>query len=229
MSDRSRIEWTDATWNPVTGCTSVSAGCANCYARRIAQRFHGPHGFDVTLHPERMSIPQRWRKPRRVFVNSMSDLFHDEVPDLFIMEVFNVMNECLRHTFQVLTKRPDRMASIAGRLAWTPNIWAGVTVENQSSTERIATLRLVPAAVRFISCEPLLGPIYNLPLLGIGWVIVGGETGPNARSMETGWASVIAFHCATARVPFFFKRMGGTGPARNIRELGGREWNEYPV
>lgn len=228
MSAHSRIEWTDATWNPVTGCSAVSAGCANCYARRMAHRFHGPRGFDVTLHPERLEIPFHWRKPRRVFVNSMSDLFHDAVPFDFIAKVFDVMQECEHHTFQVLTKRPARMADMVGRLPWPANVWVGATVENADASNRIGELRRVPAAVRFLSCEPLLGPISNLSLDGIHWVIVGGETGPGARQMDTQWAASIMRQCQDARVPFFFKRIGGWGPGRNIRELCGRTWDEYP-
>jgi protein gp37 len=226
MSDRSRIEWTDATWNPVTGCTAVSAGCANCYARRIAQRFHGPRGFDVTLHPNKLDLPRHWRKPRRVFVNSMGDLFHKDVPTAFILDVFRVMNECPQHTFQVLTKRPERMAELAPRLAWTPNIWAGVTVENQEAVGRVSLLRSVPATVRFLSCEPLIGPIDTLPLVGIHWVIVGGETGPGSRPMEESWATTIRERCHTADVPFFFKGHGGR---QNTRHLDGLLWNEYPT
>jgi protein gp37 len=230
MSERSRIEWTDATWNPVTGCTPVSAGCEHCYARRMANRFHGPSGFDVTLHLDRLDLPRHWRKPRRVFVNSMGDLFHKDVPNSFILDVFRVMNEFPRHTFQVLTKRPERMVSMAGAVDWTPNIWAGVTVENQGvAAGRISYLQQVPASVRFISCEPLIGPITNLPLGGIGWVIVGGETGPGARQMDYLWPGVIRCLCELDRVPFFFKRWGGRGPNKNVRELDGRTWEQMPL
>jgi protein gp37 len=226
MSDNSRIEWTDATWNPVTGCTAVSSGCVNCYARRMAHRFLGPDGFKVTLHPDRLEIPLRWRKPRRVFVNSMSDLFHPEVSNLFITQVFRVMNHCERHTFQVLTKRPQRIASLHHILSWTPNIWAGVTVENQEAIHRIVYLRDTPAAVRFLSCEPLLSSIELPRLNGIHWIIAGGENGPGARPMREEWAAALRDQAIKAGIPFFFKGHGGK---QNTRELDGRLWNEYPA
>jgi protein gp37 len=225
MSDGSRIEWTDATWNPVTGCTAVSSGCVNCYARRMAQRFHGPNGFDVTLHPEKLDLPRHWMKPRRVFVNSMGDLFHENVPGVFVEAVFQVMNECLHHTFQVLTKRPERMVAIAPLLAWTPNIWAGVTVENQDAIHRIAYLRQTPAYVRFLSCEPLLSSIVLPRLDGIHWIIAGGETGSGARPMRDEWAASLRDRATEAGIPFFFKGHGGK---QNTRDLDNRLWNQMP-
>ncbi|MGE0229012.1 MAG: DUF5131 family protein [Dehalococcoidia bacterium] len=240
MSDRSSIEWTDATWNPVTGCTKVSPGCAHCYAERFAERFRGvpghpyEHGFDLQLWPTRLRQPLSWRSPRRVFVNSMSDLFHDDVPASFIMSVFRVMNEANWHQFQVLTKRPERASEIAHMVEWTPNIWMGVSVENQRWETRTDALREIPAALKFLSCEPLLGPI-NLRLGGIDWVIVGGESGPKARPMREDWAKSIRDQCAEAGVPFFFKQWGEfdtsgrrVGKARAGRELDGRKWDQFP-
>jgi protein gp37 len=225
MSDGSRIEWTDATWNPVTGCTAVSSGCVNCYARRMAQRFHGPHGFDVTLHPDRLELPMHWRKPRRVFVNSMSDLFHENVPNAFVLSVFRVMNYLPRHAFQVLTKRPERMVAVAPILTWTPNIWVGVTVENQDAIHRIAYLRETPAAVRFLSCEPLLSPLVLPRLDGIHWIIAGGENGPGARPMREEWSASLRDQAIEAGIPFFFKGHGGK---QNTRHLDNRLWNQMP-
>jgi protein gp37 len=231
MSDRSRIEWTDATWNPVTGCTPVSAGCVNCYARRMAQRFRGPRGFEVTLHMNKLNLPHHWKKPRRVFVASMGDLFHPDVPESFIRDVFRVMNCCPQHTFQVLTKRPERMVALGLSVMWTANIWAGVTVEHVTTARRADVLRKVPAAVRFLSCEPLIGAIDSaLDLRGIHWVIVGGETGPHARPMWPRWVRDIHDRCVKHEppIPFFFKRWGGSGPNRNNRELDGRMWEQTP-
>lgn len=231
MSASSRIEWTDATWNPVTGCTAISAGCQNCYARRMALRLQAmgqrryANGFRVTVHPETLDEPRHWRKSRMVFVCSMGDLFHKDVPNWFIQEVFRVMKECPRHTFQILTKRPERMATQDEKF-WSPNVWAGVTVENQDATERLAELLDVPAAVRFISCEPLIGEVTLGNLRGVRWVIVGGETGPGARPMQPDWARAIRDHCLAAKVPFFFKRQGG--PRGGSPLLDGREWREMP-
>ncbi|MBI4393698.1 MAG: phage Gp37/Gp68 family protein [Euryarchaeota archaeon] len=233
MSDGSQIEWTDATWNPVTGCTKVSPGCKNCYAERFAERFRGvpghpfEQGFDIRLWPDRLEEPLHWRRPRRVFVNSMSDLFHPEVPDEFIEGCFNVMNEANWHQFQVLTKRPERALEIANQLEWGPNIWMGVSVESQLYTKRIATLKQIPAKVRFLSCEPLLGPL-KLNLRGIHWVIVGGESGPGSRPMLEEWVKDIRRQCRVSRVPFFFKQWGGVVKSRTGRSLDGRTYDDMP-
>ena len=228
MAERSAIEWTDSTWNPVTGCTKVSPGCKHCYAERITERF-GQKFTDVRVRPARLTLPLRWRRPRRIFVNSMSDMFHEEVSVAFIEEVFAVMGYAHWHTFQVLTKRAKRLAKIAARLVWSPNVWQGVSVENAQYTWRVTCLQEVPAAVRFLSVEPLLGPIPQLPLDGIHWVIVGGESGPQHRSMDPEWVRDIRDQCLTAGVPFFFKQWGGSTPKAGGRLLDGREWNEIPA
>jgi protein gp37 len=240
MAERSTIEWTESTWNPVTGCTKVSPGCAHCYAETFAERFRGvpghpyENGFDLQLRPERLDLPLTWKKPRRIFVNSMSDLFHPEVPDAFIYGVFDTMRRADWHTFQVLTKRPERAAEMAGRLPWPDNVWLGASVEYQRWTCRIDALRQVPAAIRFLSCEPLLGPL-SLDLAGIDWVIVGGESGPRARRMQPAWAESIRDQCIRAGVPFFFKQWGAhdaggrrVGKGKAGRTLGGRAWNQEP-
>jgi protein gp37 len=235
MSDQSGIEWTDATWNPVTGCTKVSPGCKNCYAERLAARLCAMgnpryrNGFAVTLHPDQLTLPLRWRRPKRVFVNSMSDLFHEAVPDEYIRRVFDVMSQAVWHTFQILTKRSDRLAVLAPDLPWPPNVWQGVSVENAQYTSRIADLQTVPAAVRFLSVEPLLGAIPQLPLDGIHWVIVGGESGGGRRPMEAAWARDIRDQCAHAGVAFFFKQWGGRTPKAGGRLLDDRTWDETPV
>lgn len=234
MVKKSAIEWTEMTWNPVTGCDRVSAGCKHCYAATMAKRLHAmgspryKNGFDVTLHPDLISLPFRWKKPRTVFVNSMSDLFHKEVPLEFIQQVFETMNACPQHTFQILTKRPERLLEVCDVLTWTENIWMGVSVENQKYAFRSDLLREVPAAVRFLSVEPLIGPIEHLPLEGIHWVIVGGESGPRARPMEEWWAVGIQEQCAAIGVPFFFKQWGGVQKHRTGRELRGRTYDEMP-
>ena len=241
MSDRSAIEWTEATWNPVTGCTQVSPGCARCYAKRFAERFRGvpghpyERGFDVVERPERLGQPLRWKRPRTIFVNSMSDLFHEAVADDFVASVFEAMERAGRHTFQVLTKRPERAAALAPSLPWPPNVWLGVSVENQRWTTRVDALRAIPAAVRFLSCEPLLGPL-DLDLEGVGWVIAGGESGPRARPMDIAWARGVRDQCLAAGVPFFFKQWGEHGPdgrregkKRAGRLLDGRTWDEAPA
>jgi protein gp37 len=233
-AEHTGIEWTDATWNPVTGCTKISPGCKNCYAERLAARLHAMgnpryrNGFAVSLHPDLLTLPLRWRQPRRVFVNSMSDLFHDAVPDDFIMRVFATMVEAHWHVFQILTKRSARLASLAPRLPWADNIWQGVSVESARYTGRIDDLRTVPAAVRFLSIEPLLGPIANLPLEGIHWVIVGGESGPGRRAMAAEWPRDIRDQCLRAGVPFFFKQWGGRTPKSAGRVLDRRIWDEMP-
>jgi protein gp37 len=240
MADRSSIEWTEATWNPVTGCTKVSPGCAHCYAETFAERFRGvpghpyEHGFDLQPRPERLEQPLDWRQPRLVFVNSMSDLFHEGLPVAFIRKVFNVMARAHWHTFQILTKRSQRMVELAPHLRWPDNVWMGVSVENQRWTGRIDDLRKVPAKVRFLSCEPLLGPL-RLDLRGIHWVIVGGESGPRARLMRADWARAVRYQCEVASVPFFFKQWGAhsevgakVGKGRAGRVLDGRLWNAMP-
>lgn len=234
MSDHSQIEWTDATWNPVLGCTKVSPGCKFCYAETFAERFRGvpghpfEQGFDVRLVPHALDRPRRWRRPRRIFVNSMSDLFHDSVPEAYIRRVFEVMVECERHEFQVLTKRAERLAELAPRLPWPENVWMGVSVESARYRERIHLLRRVPAAVRFLSLEPLLGPLGRLPLAGIDWVIVGGESGRTPRPVEAEWVRSIRDQCERAGVAFFFKQWGGRNKKAAGRLLDGRAWDELP-
>jgi len=270
MSDKSAIEWTDATWNPTTGCDRVSPGCANCYALDLAARLKrmgsaayqldgdprtsGP-GFKLTLHPQRLALPLGWTRPRRVFVNSMSDLFHPDVPDAFIAQVFAAMALGTRHTFQLLTKRPERMrvwmtasggpeeavraaaadldpsraAATLPRVPWPlPNVWLGASVENARWRTRIDDLRATPATVRFLSCEPLLGPLGDLNLDGIGWVIVGGESGPRHRPVHEAWITGIRDQCTAAGVPFFFKQWGGATSKSGGRLLDGRTWDGYP-
>lgn len=235
MGDKSAIEWTDATWNPVTGCTKVSPGCKNCYAERLALRLQAMgnpryrNGFAMTLHPDQLALPLRWLQPRQIFVNSMSDLFHEAVPEQFICQVFDVMAKAHWHIFQILTKRAERLAALAPRLPWPENVWQGVSVENARYTWRIAYLRKVPAAIRFLSLEPLLGPIPYLELDGIHWVIVGGESGPRHRPMDSAWVRDIRKQCLTAGIPFFFKQWGGRTPKAGGRRLDGRVWNEMPV
>jgi protein gp37 len=236
MASSSSIEWTDATWNPLRGCTKVSPGCKHCYAETFAERFRGVpdhpfgQGFDLRLVPEALELPLRWRTPRRIFVNSMSDLFHESVPDAYIAQVFDVMQRAAHHTaFQVLTKRGARLAELAPRLHWPAHVWIGVSVESAAWTHRVAELVSVQAAaVRFLSIEPLLGPIPNLPLDGINWVIVGGESGHGARPMDPGWVTELRDQCLDKGVPFFFKQWGGVMKARAGRELEGRTWDELP-
>ncbi len=231
----SKIEWTDATWNPVTGCNKVSPGCKRCYAERLSKRLKATgmakyrNGFAVTLHPDTLEIPLRWRKPRSIFVNSMSDLFHAEVPDEFIAQVFDVMTRAHWHRYQVLTKRPERVVSLNSTLPWPAQIWQGVSVENADYAHRIDLLRDTAAAVKFLSLEPLLGPLPDLDLTGIDWVIVGGESGPGARPMQPDWARDIRDQCIDAGVPFHFKQWGGVFKKRNGRELDGRTWDEMPL
>lgn len=234
MGDHSAIEWTDATWNPVTGCTKVSPGCKHCYAERLAARLQAMgnqryrNGFAVTLHADQVDLPLRWVQPRRIFVNSMSDLFHEAVPEAFIARVFAVMVRAPWHVFQVLTKRADRVAELASRLPWPPNVWQGVSVETARYTWRIERLQRVPAAVRFLSVEPLLGPIPALPLNGIDWVIVGGESGPRHRPLDPAWVRDIRDQCLRAHVPFFFKQWGGKTSKSGGRILDGRTWDGTP-
>jgi protein gp37 len=243
MADRSSIEWTQSTWNPTTGCDRTSAGCDHCYALTLSKRLKamgvakyqrdgdsrtsGP-GFGVTLHPDVLMVPRSWKSPRLVFVNSMSDLFHEQVPTDFIRDVFEVMADTPQHTYQVLTKRSRRLAKMADCLPWPANVWMGVSVENHRYRFRIDHLREVPAAVRFLSAEPLLGPLRKLELEGIAWVIVGGESGPGARPMDHCWATDIRDRCVDSGVAFFFKQWGGRTPKAGGRELDGRTWDETP-
>ncbi|MBX7259080.1 MAG: phage Gp37/Gp68 family protein [Candidatus Hydrogenedentes bacterium] len=235
MATASRIEWTEATWNPVTGCTKISAGCKHCYAERMAKRLQAMgvpqyrDGFKLTLQEDALELPRRWKKSRLIFVNSMSDLFHKDVPLEFIQRVFAVMNECSQHRFQVLTKRPEIAASHASSLRWTPNIWMGASVENQRVLGRIDHLKQIPAKVRFLSLEPLLGPLPHLPLEGIHWVIVGGESGPGARLMKEEWVTDIQQQCVRAHVPFFFKQWGGVNKHRTGRILKGKSYSAMPA
>lgn len=235
MPKQSSIEWTHWTWNPVTGCTKVSQGCKHCYAERMARRLKAmgspryQDGFAVTLHRDLVDLPRRWRSPKLVFVNSMSDLFHEEVPLEFIQAVFKTMRECPQHTFQVLTKRSKRLADVCHELIWPSNVWMGVSVEDSRVIERIDHLRMVPAAIRFLSCEPLIGPLQDLNLLGIHWVIVGGESGYGSRPMEADWVRAIRASCEEAEVAFFFKQWGGVQKHRTGRELDDRTWDAYPL
>jgi protein gp37 len=234
MGDHSPIEWTDATWNPVTGCTKISPGCKHCYAERLAARLQAmgnpryKNGFSVTLHRDQLELPLRWRQPRHIFVNSMSDLFHEAVPEEYIRCTFDVMVKARWHVFQVLTKRARRLAELAPRLPWPSNVWQGVSVESARYTSRIADLVNVPAAIRFVSVEPLLGPITSLPLTGIDWVIVGGESGPGHRLIQPDWVRAIRDHCDASGVAFFFKQWGGRTPKAGGRTLDGQEWSEMP-
>jgi protein gp37 len=235
MPQSSAIEWTEATWNPVTGCSEVSPGCAHCYAKTFAERWRGipehpyEQGFELRLWPERLEVPLRWLKPRTIFVNSMSDLFHEDIPETYIAQVFETMREASWHTFQVLTKREGRLAALAPALSWAPNIWMGVTIENRRFVHRADVLREVPAAVRFISAEPLLGPLEGLVLDGIDWLIAGGESGPRHRRVDVGWIRDLRDRCAAEDVAFFFKQWGGPRPKSRGRELDGREWDELPT
>jgi protein gp37 len=234
MAQKSKIEWTESTWNPVTGCTKMSPGCKNCYAERMALRLQAAgspnyaNGFRVTLHDHALEIPLRWRQPRTIFVNSMSDLFHKEVPFDFISKIFDVCRRASRHRFQILTKRSDRLLKLSRGLTWPQNVWMGVTVENADCAFRIDQLRQTDAAIKFISFEPLLGPIPNIDLEGIDWVIVGGESGPKARPMKPQWATDIRDQCLDAHVPFFFKQWGGVNKKKAGRTLDGRTWDDKP-
>jgi protein gp37 len=235
MGQQSAIEWTEATWNPLTGCDKISPGCANCYAERMSLRLrlmgqpNYKNGFDLTLHPHALELPLRWKKPQRIFVNSMSDLFHKDVPADFIQQVFATMRQASWHRFQILTKRSDRLAELGPTIDWPANVWMGVSVESADYAFRIDHLRGVGAAVRFLSVEPLLGPIPHLDLGRIHWVIVGGESGPGARPMREEWVLGIRDQCRRAGVPFFFKQWGGVNKKKTGRELEGRTWDEMPV
>lgn len=233
MAQSSHIEWTDATWNPVTGCSKISAGCKFCYAERMAIRLQAmgqaryTNGFGVTLHPDLLDAPKRWRSPRLVFVNSMSDLFHESVPASFIKQVFQTISECPQHIFQILTKS-RRLRELAPELRWPDNLWMGVSVEDTRVVFRIEDLVPVPASIRFLSCEPLIGPLDALPLCGIDWVIVGGESGPGARPIRREWVHSILRQCRDQDVPFFFKQWGGTWKNTRGRRLNGRTYDEFP-
>ena len=243
VADGSSIEWTEATWNPSTGCDKVSVGCDNCYALTLAKRLKamgaakyqndgdartsGP-GFGVTVHPDALLLPYSWHAPKLVFVNSMSDLFHAKVPIAFIQQVLAVMADTPQHTYQVLTKRAHRLRRISPKLQFPPNAWVGVSVENNEHLQRVANLRAVPAPVRFLSCEPLLGPLPDLDLTGIHWVIAGGESGPRHRSIDPAWVEEIRDACEAVRVPFFFKQWGGRTPKAGGRMLDGQTYDDMP-
>lgn len=235
MAQGSAIEWTESTWNPVTGCTKLSPGCKFCYAERMAERLQAMgqenyrSGFRLTLQPQMLDLPLRWRKPQTVFVNSMSDLFHEDVPFEYIVRVFEVMRRAHWHRFQVLTKRSERLAELDQKLEWAANIWMGVSVENDKYYSRIDDLRRTRAKIKFLSLEPLLGPLHNLDLRGIDWVIVGGESGFGARPMDPSWAFDLRDQCRRVSVPFFFKQWGGKNKKVAGRVLDGRTWDEMPV
>ncbi len=234
MSAKTKIEWTEMSWNPVTGCTKVSPGCLNCYAEKMALRLHSMgqkrycNGFKVTLQPDLIDQPYKWNTARTIFVNSMSDLFHENVPITYVKRVFETIRCNPQHTFQVLTKRSDRLIQNAKKLIWPHNLWMGVSVENSDYIHRIDDLRRVPATVRFLSCEPLLGPLPDINLDEIHWVIVGGESGPKARPMEKDWVNEIKSQCCDQKVPFFFKQWGGTNKKKNGRLLNGKTWDQMP-
>lgn len=235
MALGSSIEWTESTWNPVTGCSKISTGCKNCYAERMSKRLAAMgqpnyvNGFKVSVHPQALELPLKWKAPQTIFVNSMSDLFHRSVPDSFILSIFDVMNRAHWHRFQILTKRSTRLRDLGRSLPWAPNIWMGVSVETKDYYSRIRDLARTDATVKFLSCEPLLGPLPRLPLKGMDWVIVGGESGPRARPMDPAWAESIRDQCLRARVPFFFKQWGGTNKKKSGRLLSGRTWDEIPA
>lgn len=244
MSTKTGIEWTEVTWNPTTGCDRISAGCDNCYALALSKRLKamgakkyqvdgdprtsGP-GFGLSIHLETLHEPKNWKTPRTVFVNSMSDLFHARVPMTFIRDVFDVINETPQHTYQILTKRSTRLRNMSDKLVWPKNLWMGVSIENTSVFHRIDDLREVPSAVRFLSCEPLLGPLNGINLEGIGWVIAGGESGPRYRPLEVTWVRDLRNQCLQDQVPFFFKQWGGRTPKASGRELDGKIWGQFPT
>jgi protein gp37 len=229
-----KIEWTESTWNPVTGCTKISTGCKNCYAERMAKRlqamgqYNYRNGFQLTCHPHVLDLPLQWKKPQMIFVNSMSDLFHKYVPQEFILKIFNTMNRASQHTFQILTKRASRLENLSQLLTWDENIWMGVTVENSDYKERIDFLRKTEAFIKFLSFEPLLEDIGILDLKNIDWVIVGGESGPGARPIKASWVRNIREQCNKQNVSFFFKQWGGVNKKKSGRTLDGRTWDEIP-
>lgn len=230
----SKIEWTETTWNPITGCTKISSGCANCYAEKMAQRLKAmripkySEGFNLALHEDCLTEPYTWKKPKVVFVNSMSDLFHEEIPFDFIKKVFNVMNDNPQHIFQVLTKRAEKLLEYNSELNWTSNIWMGVTVENSQTTSRIDFLRQTNAAIKFLSCEPLLSDLGEINLQNINWVIVGGESGPKSRPIKEDWVLDIYNQCRNSDIPFFFKQWGGVNKKKNGKKLQGEIYQEMP-
>ncbi len=234
MAAQSKIEWTEASWNPLTGCTKISPGCKNCYAERMAKRLRAmgnpnyANGFELTFHEHVIGLPLTWKKPQIVFVNSMSDLFHEDVPLEFIQKVFSVMAVAKQHTFQVLTKRSTRLAELSPALKWPSNVWMGVSVENEDYAYRIENLARTPAKVKFVSMEPLIGPADNADFSLIDWVIVGGESGPGARPMREEWVTTLRDKCADMNVPFFFKQWGGVNKKKAGRLLEGRLWNQFP-
>jgi protein gp37 len=235
MADRSAIEWTEATWNPVTGCDKVSPGCAHCYAETFAERFRGvpghpySQGFDLKLWEDRLELPISWRRPRVIFVNSMSDLFHEGIPETYVRTVFDVMRRAYWHQFQILTKRHERLADLSQRLPWPSNVWMGVSIENHRFVHRADYLRRVPACVRFISAEPLLGPLDGLDLTGIDWLIAGGESGFRHRPVRPDWVRRLRDQCLDQDVPFFFKQWGGRYSKAGGRTLDGRHWSQMPL
>ncbi len=235
MANNSHIEWTEATWNPVTGCTKVSPGCKFCYAERLAHRLQAMgqrnyrNGFELTLQPQMLEHPLRWRKPRTVFVNSMSDLFHQDVPAAYLQQVFEVMKRACWHQYQILTKRSERLLELDPMLDWQPQIWMGVSVESDDYLFRVDHLRRTHARIKFLSIEPLLGSLRKLDLRGIDWVIVGGESGPGARPLDASWVREIRDRCAAANVHFFFKQWGGVVKSRTGRLLDGRTWDQMPL
>ncbi len=235
MAGNSKIEWTECTWNPVTGCTKISSGCQNCYAERMSKRLKAmgqsnyKNGFDVTLQPHALNIPLRWQRPRTIFVNSMSDLFHQKVPTKFIQKIFEVMRQTPQHQYQILTKRSGRLAKLNGKLDWPQNVYMGVTVEEAKYSFRIDHLRQTSAVVKFLSLEPLLGHMPQLNLDGIDWVIVGGESGPGARPIASEWPANLRDQCIEAAIPFFFKQWGGVNKKKAGRLLDGRLWNQLPL
>lgn len=234
MSNSSSIEWTEATWNPVTGCTKISAGCKHCYAERMAKRLQAmgqpnyAKGFEVTAHDHAMELPLTWKKPRTIFVNSMSDLFHETLPLQVILRIFEVMRRADWHRYQILTKRSERLLELDSELPWLPHIWMGVSIENDDYTFRADHLRQTHAHTKFLSLEPLLGPVPSLDLSGLDWVIVGGESGPGARPMKPAWVRSIRDQCRCERIPFFFKQWGGIAKKRAGRDLDGRTWDQMP-
>ncbi len=235
MADNSAIEWTEATWNPVTGCNQISPGCAHCYAKRFAERFRDvpghpyEQGFDLRLWPQRLEQPLKWTRPRMIFVNSMSDLFHEGVPIEYIEQVFEVMGRAEHHTFQILTKRPERLAALERNLRWHPNVWMGVSIENRRFVNRADFLREVGAVVRFVSAEPLLGRLDMLDLTDIDWLIAGGESGPRHRPVKIDWLRDLRDRCVAQEVAYFFKQWGGNRPKSGGRLLDGRTWDEMPT
>ena len=235
MATNTHIEWTDCTWNPVTGCTKISPGCKHCYAERLAKRLKAMgqanyrNAFKLTLQPQMLELPLHWKSPKRIFVNSMSDLFHEDVPTEYIKEVFDIMGRAHWHQYQILTKRSENVLKLSDELNWAPQIWMGVSVESEKYSYRIDDLRKTAAHVKFLSLEPLLGPLGKLNLQGIDWAIVGGESGPGARPVESGWVTEIRDQCLKADVPFFFKQWGGVQKKRTGRTLEGRTWDQMPI